>query len=168
MRRALYGLRKWVNFLAHQWVGPTFLLLGLAGAETSRVIVNCEEEASMKLNVRVREVVDTGCRGGGGGGRWGSRPGGGGPLCPLSHPPAAAWSVSLCGSVLLRLYLLPLSFLRPPLPLPVQGGQQPPQPQQQSIVAAGAQPTYYQLPNNPSQDVQPDRPIGYGAFGVVW
>lgn len=26
---------------------------------------------------------------------------------------------------------------------------------------------YYQAPNIP-QDVQQDRPIGYGAFGVVW
>lgn len=36
---------------------------------------------------------------------------------------------------------------------------------QQAILAA-AQP-YYQSPVSP-QDVQPDRPIGYGAFGVVW
>lgn len=36
----------------------------------------------------------------------------------------------------------------------------------QSKPAAAAAP-YYQAPNIP-QDVQPDRPIGYGAFGVVW
>lgn len=34
-----------------------------------------------------------------------------------------------------------------------------------STTAAAA--PYYQAPNIP-QDVQPDRPIGYGAFGVVW
>lgn len=47
---------------------------------------------------------------------------------------------------------------------------------QQTILAA-AQPGYYhphQTPATPlpahthTQDVQPDRPIGYGAFGVVW
>ena len=37
---------------------------------------------------------------------------------------------------------------------------------QQAILAAVAVP-YYQ-PIVPPQDVQPDRPIGYGAFGVVW
>jgi nemo like kinase len=35
-----------------------------------------------------------------------------------------------------------------------------------NIQIAAAAP-YYQPPNIP-QDVQPDRPIGYGAFGVVW
>ncbi|KAL7047927.1 hypothetical protein ACKWTF_003151 [Chironomus riparius] len=34
-----------------------------------------------------------------------------------------------------------------------------------TVLAAAA--PYYQPPNIP-QDVQPDRPIGYGAFGVVW
>lgn len=45
---------------------------------------------------------------------------------------------------------------------------------QQAILAA-AQPYYHpqhahQTPATPAltQDVQPDRPIGYGAFGVVW
>lgn len=33
------------------------------------------------------------------------------------------------------------------------------------FIAAAA--PYYQPPAVP-QDVQPDRPIGYGAFGVVW
>jgi len=36
---------------------------------------------------------------------------------------------------------------------------------QGAILAAAA--PYYQPPAVP-QDVQPDRPIGYGAFGVVW
>lgn len=36
---------------------------------------------------------------------------------------------------------------------------------QGAILAAAA--PYYQAPAIP-QDVQPDRPIGYGAFGVVW
>lgn len=35
-----------------------------------------------------------------------------------------------------------------------------------AILAAAA--PYYQPPAVLSQDVQPDRPIGYGAFGVVW
>lgn len=34
-----------------------------------------------------------------------------------------------------------------------------------AILAAAA--PYFQPPTVP-QDVQPDRPIGYGAFGVVW
>lgn len=34
---------------------------------------------------------------------------------------------------------------------------------QQAILTA-AQPFYHP----PVQDIQPDRPIGYGAFGVVW
>ena len=34
-----------------------------------------------------------------------------------------------------------------------------------AILSAAA--PYYQPPVVP-QDVQPDRPIGYGAFGVVW
>lgn len=44
---------------------------------------------------------------------------------------------------------------------------------QQAILAA-AQPYYHpqHTPATPThshtQDVQPDRPIGYGAFGVVW
>lgn len=41
---------------------------------------------------------------------------------------------------------------------------------QGAILAAAA--PYYQPPHpvhhQPQQDVQPDRPIGYGAFGVVW
>lgn len=36
---------------------------------------------------------------------------------------------------------------------------------QGAILAAAA--PYYQSPAIPT-DVQPDRPIGYGAFGVVW
>lgn len=36
---------------------------------------------------------------------------------------------------------------------------------QGAILAAAA--PYYQTPAIPT-DVQPDRPIGYGAFGVVW
>lgn len=36
----------------------------------------------------------------------------------------------------------------------------------QAILAAAA--PYYQQPAAVPQDVQPDRPIGYGAFGVVW
>lgn len=42
---------------------------------------------------------------------------------------------------------------------------------QQAILAA-AQPYYHPPHGHPTpastQDVQPDRPIGYGAFGVVW
>lgn len=43
----------------------------------------------------------------------------------------------------------------------------------QGAILAAAQPYYHpqqhhQSPTTPSQDVQPDRPIGYGAFGVVW
>lgn len=41
----------------------------------------------------------------------------------------------------------------------------PQAPSQQAILAAVAVP-YYQVV--PAQDIQPDRPIGYGAFGVVW
>lgn len=37
---------------------------------------------------------------------------------------------------------------------------------QGAILAAAA--PYYQQPAAVPQDVQPDRPIGYGAFGVVW
>lgn len=36
---------------------------------------------------------------------------------------------------------------------------------QQAIIAATQ--TFYHPPIT-SQDIQPDRPIGYGAFGVVW
>lgn len=43
----------------------------------------------------------------------------------------------------------------------VAGGAAP----QGAILAAAA--PYYQAPAVPL-DVQPDRPIGYGAFGVVW
>lgn len=39
-------------------------------------------------------------------------------------------------------------------------------PSQHAILAAAVTVPYYQL--IPAQDVQPDRPIGYGAFGVVW
>ncbi len=38
---------------------------------------------------------------------------------------------------------------------------------QHAILAAAATVPYYQ-PVVAAQDVQPDRPIGYGAFGVVW
>ena len=38
---------------------------------------------------------------------------------------------------------------------------------QHAILAAAASVPYYQ-PVVSQQDVQPDRPIGYGAFGVVW
>lgn len=37
-----------------------------------------------------------------------------------------------------------------------------------NAILAAAQP-FYAPPNlPPPQDIQPDRPIGYGAFGVVW
>ncbi|KPJ05059.1 Serine/threonine kinase NLK [Papilio xuthus] len=45
----------------------------------------------------------------------------------------------------------------------MQGGTQTAP--QGAILAAAA--PYYQTPAIPT-DVQPDRPIGYGAFGVVW
>ncbi|EDW30476.1 GL18049 [Drosophila persimilis] len=48
----------------------------------------------------------------------------------------------------------------------VQGGAAGGAPQGASAILAAAAP-YYQPPAVP-QDVQPDRPIGYGAFGVVW
>ncbi|KAL7732573.1 hypothetical protein ACLKA6_019202 [Drosophila palustris] len=47
----------------------------------------------------------------------------------------------------------------------VQGGAAGGAPQGASAILAAAAP-YYQPPAVP-QDVQPDRPIGYGAFGVV-
>lgn len=47
----------------------------------------------------------------------------------------------------------------------VQGGAAGAAGPQGAILAAAA--PYYQPPAVP-QDVQPDRPIGYGAFGVVW
>ncbi|XP_014681016.1 PREDICTED: serine/threonine-protein kinase NLK-like [Priapulus caudatus] len=37
----------------------------------------------------------------------------------------------------------------------------------QHAILAATHPVYHHSPV-PSQDVQPDRPIGYGAFGVVW
>ncbi|KAK6637870.1 Serine/threonine kinase NLK [Polyplax serrata] len=42
----------------------------------------------------------------------------------------------------------------------------------QGAILAAAQPYYHpqhshQSPTTANQDVQPDRPIGYGAFGVV-
>lgn len=46
-----------------------------------------------------------------------------------------------------------------------QGGAPPP-PSQHAILTAAVAVPYYQVV--PPQDVQPDRPIGYGAFGVVW
>jgi len=46
-----------------------------------------------------------------------------------------------------------------------QGGPPPP-PSQHAILTAAVAVPYYQVV--PPQDVQPDRPIGYGAFGVVW
>lgn len=57
----------------------------------------------------------------------------------------------------------------------MQGGAAGTGAHQQAILAA-AQPYYHpqhahQTPATPgghTQDVQPDRPIGYGAFGVVW
>lgn len=48
----------------------------------------------------------------------------------------------------------------------VQGGAAQAQAPQGAILAAVA-PNYYQ-PSNVPLNVQPDRPIGYGAFGVVW
>lgn len=39
--------------------------------------------------------------------------------------------------------------------------------QQHQAILAAAQPFYTANPVN-FGDVQPDRPIGYGAFGVVW
>ena len=39
--------------------------------------------------------------------------------------------------------------------------------QHQAILAAAQPFAAYSTPIN-IQDVQPDRPIGYGAFGVVW
>lgn len=35
-----------------------------------------------------------------------------------------------------------------------------------AILTAAVAVPYYQVV--PPQDIQPDRPIGYGAFGVVW
>lgn len=46
-----------------------------------------------------------------------------------------------------------------------QGGPAP-APSQQAILTAAVAVPYYQVV--PPQDIQPDRPIGYGAFGVVW
>lgn len=46
-----------------------------------------------------------------------------------------------------------------------QGGPAP-APSQQAILTAAVAVPYYQFV--PPQDIQPDRPIGYGAFGVVW
>lgn len=46
-----------------------------------------------------------------------------------------------------------------------QGGA-PPAPSQHAILTAAVAVPYFQVV--PPQDVQPDRPIGYGAFGVVW
>ena len=40
-------------------------------------------------------------------------------------------------------------------------------PANQHAILAAAQPFYSSNSVN-IQDVQPDRPIGYGAFGVVW
>lgn len=39
---------------------------------------------------------------------------------------------------------------------------------QQAVLAAAQPLPYYHTPVTSPQDVQPDRPIGYGAFGVVW
>lgn len=49
-----------------------------------------------------------------------------------------------------------MAFSGPPAPVPSQ----------HAILTAAVALPYYQVV--PSQDVQPDRPIGYGAFGVVW
>jgi len=38
----------------------------------------------------------------------------------------------------------------------------------QGAILAAAQPYYHPPHSHAAQDVQPDRPIGYGAFGVVW
>lgn len=48
----------------------------------------------------------------------------------------------------------------------VQGGAQQQGAQVGAAILAAAAP-YYQQPAV-SQDIIPDRPIGYGAFGVVW
>ncbi|KAL3857088.1 hypothetical protein ACJMK2_011784 [Sinanodonta woodiana] len=45
-------------------------------------------------------------------------------------------------------------------------GASVPLPSQHAILTAAVGVPYYQVV--PPQDVQPDRPIGYGAFGVVW
>ncbi|KAL5017645.1 hypothetical protein ScPMuIL_007234 [Solemya velum] len=45
-------------------------------------------------------------------------------------------------------------------------GPPAPTPSQHAILTAAVAVPYYQVV--PPQDVQPDRPIGYGAFGVVW
>lgn len=37
----------------------------------------------------------------------------------------------------------------------------------QHAILAATHPVYHHSPV-PAQDIQPDRPIGYGAFGVVW
>ena len=39
---------------------------------------------------------------------------------------------------------------------------------QHAILAAAASVPYYQSAVVTARDAQPDRPIGYGAFGVVW
>lgn len=45
---------------------------------------------------------------------------------------------------------------------------------QQGAMHAASQPPYYHpqhaaaAPAHTQEQVQPDRPIGYGAFGVVW
>lgn len=49
----------------------------------------------------------------------------------------------------------------------VQGGAAAQAQQQGAILAAVAPNNYYQ-PSAVPLNVQPDRPIGYGAFGVVW
>lgn len=45
-------------------------------------------------------------------------------------------------------------------------GAPPPAPSQHAILTAAVAVPFFQVA--PPQDVQPDRPIGYGAFGVVW
>ncbi|XP_052799985.1 serine/threonine-protein kinase NLK-like [Mya arenaria] len=49
-----------------------------------------------------------------------------------------------------------MAFSGPPAPIPSQ----------HAILTAAVAVPYYQVV--PPQDIQPDRPIGYGAFGVVW
>lgn len=38
----------------------------------------------------------------------------------------------------------------------------------QHATLAAAQPFYHSNANTQVQETKPDRPIGYGAFGVVW
>lgn len=53
-----------------------------------------------------------------------------------------------------------------PRPMMAFQGATPPATPQQTILTAAVAVPYYQVMQPP--DTQPDRPIGYGAFGVVW